>query len=551
MGCVDGLWRGEGLAALTGRHLRLLVMMGVITGAVVVLLSLPRADASPEEYNAEITLEGLSHDGTSNMYQSEASLWDFTLKNTGSQGNDYTFVCQVYNETDVAMNSDWIIAFVAGNTVTLDGNDSGGQTTFTSRVSVTPVFDALPEVYQIELAVNGTNVSRSIRTNATIPLPDFVIEAGDVQFSHSAACVYGTESQEVTIFVTIHNHGGNRDATGQATNHIDVQISESEGLVDIDNSGNSTITLYIETIGHGQEETIIVNFTTIKAITPDRDHEKVIYFTIIVDELDDSNDPDIYESDPNNNDVTKPFTLVQYGNYCCGPWPITSSSMGEHITEIFGITLFHLNLLIITLFLGIIVIYIRHEIPHVKPIMNKCKDVERNGKQHSIKDIRQLPSRHRIVRVILCLFLLMFVTLGSVYFIDSKVSFVEFNYDNSLGYLHPDKIDNNTWVLQVFECSPSFPVKSVFFQLYSPSGNLVATGNIWDIYGTFLGYNRTIVYIDNDFNGKLSPGDLFNIRSGEPGDPDLESIDDLSGYKFRLMDRNVDKPIMDFVTLAE
>ena len=54
-----------------------------------------------------------------------------------------------------------------------------------------------------------------------------------------------------------------------------------------------------------------------------------------------------------------------------------------------------------------------------------------------------------------------------------------------------------------------------------------------DIYGCHSGFGNAVVFIDNEFNGKLSPGDKFVIFPGASGS-DLESISDLADYSFRL-----------------
>ena len=40
-------------------------------------------------------------------------------------------------------------------------------------------------------------------------------------------------------------------------------------------------------------------------------------------------------------------------------------------------------------------------------------------------------------------------------------------------------------------------------------------------------------FVDNDFDGKLSPGDKFEVHPGESGS-DLENTNSVDDYKFRL-----------------
>ena len=48
-----------------------------------------------------------------------------------------------------------------------------------------------------------------------------------------------------------------------------------------------------------------------------------------------------------------------------------------------------------------------------------------------------------------------------------------------------------------------------------------------------VGQGRAVIFVDNDFNGKLSPGDKFVIHPGIAGS-ELESIGDVSDYSLRL-----------------
>ena len=64
-------------------------------------------------------------------------------------------------------------------------------------------------------------------------------------------------------------------------------------------------------------------------------------------------------------------------------------------------------------------------------------------------------------------------------------------------------------------------------------GNTKTDGLVSDIYGYYSGQGRAVIFIDNDFNGKLSPGDKFEIHPGE-ADSDLASVADVSDYSFRI-----------------
>jgi hypothetical protein len=63
-------------------------------------------------------------------------------------------------------------------------------------------------------------------------------------------------------------------------------------------------------------------------------------------------------------------------------------------------------------------------------------------------------------------------------------------------------------------------------------GLTVVEGVVTDIYGYKQGEGKSIVYIDNDYNAKVSPGDIFRFHSGE-GDT-LESHSSLDDFSFRI-----------------
>jgi hypothetical protein len=64
-------------------------------------------------------------------------------------------------------------------------------------------------------------------------------------------------------------------------------------------------------------------------------------------------------------------------------------------------------------------------------------------------------------------------------------------------------------------------------------GNTKTDGLVSDVYGYYSGQGKAVVFIDNDFNGKLSPGDKFEVHPGEAGS-DLESVSDVSDFAFRM-----------------
>jgi plastocyanin len=76
-------------------------------------------------------------------------------------------------------------------------------------------------------------------------------------------------------------------------------------------------------------------------------------------------------------------------------------------------------------------------------------------------------------------------------------------------------------------------VKSAHWYLLDPEGNTKTDGLISDVYGYYSGQGKAVVFIDNDFNGKLSPGDKFEIHPAEP-DSDLSGVSDVTDYSLRI-----------------
>tara|TARA_Y100000746_G_C15343743_1_gene382926 strand:- start:187 stop:705 length:519 start_codon:yes stop_codon:yes gene_type:complete len=94
--------------------------------------------------------------------------------------------------------------------------------------------------------------------------------------------------------------------------------------------------------------------------------------------------------------------------------------------------------------------------------------------------------------------------------------------------------ENGVWKILVVKINPQVSINSVHWYLLDPSGNTTkADGLVTDIYGYKQGQGKAIRFVDEDFNGKLSPGDKFLIHPSEPNS-DLEEIDDFSGFSFRM-----------------
>ena len=92
---------------------------------------------------------------------------------------------------------------------------------------------------------------------------------------------------------------------------------------------------------------------------------------------------------------------------------------------------------------------------------------------------------------------------------------------------------SGVWTVQIVKINPQVSVNSVHWYLRDEQGYHKSDGLISDIYGTKQGHGHGVIFTDVDFNGKLSPGDKFEVFPSE-ANSDLEDIDDLSGFSFRM-----------------
>ena len=89
------------------------------------------------------------------------------------------------------------------------------------------------------------------------------------------------------------------------------------------------------------------------------------------------------------------------------------------------------------------------------------------------------------------------------------------------------------WTISIVKISPQVSVNSVHWYLLDETGNTKTEALVSDIYGYYEGQGKAVVFVDNDFNGKLSPGDKFSVHPGEDGS-ELATINDVTDYQFRL-----------------
>ena len=92
--------------------------------------------------------------------------------------------------------------------------------------------------------------------------------------------------------------------------------------------------------------------------------------------------------------------------------------------------------------------------------------------------------------------------------------------------------DGVTWDVQIIKMNPQASINSVHWYLMDIQGLTKAEGVVTDIYGYKQGEAKSVIYIDNDYNAKVSPGDGFRFYAGDEGSlADVSSLDDFS---FRL-----------------
>ncbi len=99
--------------------------------------------------------------------------------------------------------------------------------------------------------------------------------------------------------------------------------------------------------------------------------------------------------------------------------------------------------------------------------------------------------------------------------------------------LMPIENEDGTWTIQIVKINPQVSVNVANWYLLNEEGNTKTDGLVSDLYGYYEGQGKAVIFFDNDFNGKLSPGDKFEIHPGE-ADSDLAQVSDITGYTFLL-----------------
>ena len=92
---------------------------------------------------------------------------------------------------------------------------------------------------------------------------------------------------------------------------------------------------------------------------------------------------------------------------------------------------------------------------------------------------------------------------------------------------------SDVWKVSVIKMSPTVSITSVHWYLLDFTDVTKVEGMVSDVYGYKEGEGKAVIYIDNDFDAKVSPGDQFVIYPGAAG-TQLESATDLTDYSFRM-----------------
>ncbi len=126
------------------------------------------------------------------------------------------------------------------------------------------------------------------------------------------------------------------------------------------------------------------------------------------------------------------------------------------------------------------------------------------------------------------------VVLAAVLYVWASSFLAGTNKQAPIGAMAPSAAGDD-WRVEIIKMTPSVSVNSVEWFLKDTSGNTAQSGFVSDVYGYYVGADSDgdgagdmcIVFSDNDFDGKLTPGDKFDASSDCLGFS-------LNGYAFSL-----------------
>jgi plastocyanin len=103
---------------------------------------------------------------------------------------------------------------------------------------------------------------------------------------------------------------------------------------------------------------------------------------------------------------------------------------------------------------------------------------------------------------------------GGTYDCSSELNNYDFeSSDNSpTGSTMAQEDSQGTWIVTIVKIDPQVPVNAVRWFVLDADGDICAEGLTTDIYGLFPNDDWNILFVDNDFDGKLSPGDTYEIH---------------------------------------
>ena len=96
---------------------------------------------------------------------------------------------------------------------------------------------------------------------------------------------------------------------------------------------------------------------------------------------------------------------------------------------------------------------------------------------------------------------------------------------------------SDVWKVSVIKMSPTVSITSVHWYLLDYTDVTKVEGMVSDVYGYKEGEGKAVIYIDNDFDAKVSAGDKFVFYPGEGESNSSYSLADvpsLNDYSFRL-----------------
>ena len=97
--------------------------------------------------------------------------------------------------------------------------------------------------------------------------------------------------------------------------------------------------------------------------------------------------------------------------------------------------------------------------------------------------------------------------------------------------LRPIENGDGSWTIQIVHVTPQVTLDLVHWALLNEEGNIIF--DFHSVAGDSVYQGEAVIFIDNDSNWRLSPGDKFEIYPSE-ADSELAQISDITDYLFRI-----------------